>query len=111
VSPDRSDDPREHGRAGDGRRLRERLRRLRIGPSVPRFYFDSLDGNFVIQDDEGIEFDGLEAARDQAATALAEMAKDVLRGPTRRELAIEIRDQDRNPVLKASLIFEVQRLR
>ena len=60
MSPDRSDDPREHGRAGNGRRLRERLRRLRIGPSVPRFYFDVREGARFIPDEEGAEFDSLD---------------------------------------------------
>jgi hypothetical protein len=39
------------------------------------------------------------------------MARDVLPGATRRELAIEVRDEYKEPLLRTSLIFEAIRLR
>ena len=71
---------------------------------MPRYYFDSRDGDTFIPDEVGLECEGIEQARDQAALCLAEMAKDALPGSTRREFAIEVRDGV--PVLRAYLVFE-----
>ena len=76
---------------------------------VTRYYFDTRDGDTFIVDDVGVELPNVEAARDQAAIGLAEMAKDVLPGSVRRELAIEVRDGQ--PVLRTSLVFEAVALR
>ena len=78
---------------------------------MPRYYFDSRDGDSFIEDDEGVEFPDLETARDQATAALADMARDVLPGSLRRELAIEVRDEHRDPLLRTSLVFEAIRIR
>lgn len=76
---------------------------------MTRYFFDSRDGEKFIPDELGIELPDVEAARDQAALALAEIAKDVLPGSSRREIVIEVRDGA--PVLKTSLVFEVHQLR
>jgi hypothetical protein len=80
-------------------------------PNVPFYYFDSRDGDSFLCDEDGLEFPSLEAARDQATAALADMAKDVLPGSLRRELIIEVSDENREPVLRTSLVFEAIRLR
>lgn len=77
---------------------------------MPRYYFDHRDGNTFISDDEGLEFDGFEAVRDEATRALAGIAKDALPGSVRREIVIEVRDEASRPVLRAALWFEVQTL-
>jgi hypothetical protein len=59
-------------------------------------------------DDEGTELRDLGAARDEAAVAVAEMAKDSLPGQSRQEMVIEVRDENRRPLLRAALSFEVQ---
>jgi hypothetical protein len=63
---------------------------------VPRYYFDSRDGDSFICDED------LETARDQATAALADLVKDVLPGSMRRELAIEVRDEHKEPLLGTS---------
>ena len=78
---------------------------------MPLYYFDSSDGESFFEDDEGLELPDLETARDQATAALADMARDVLPGSIRRELAIEVRDEHKEPLLKTSLVFEAVRLR
>ena len=75
---------------------------------MPRYYFDSRDGDTLVREDIGLEFSSIEEARDQAAVCLAEMAKFVLPGSNRRELAIEVRDDA--PVLRTSLVFEAVKL-
>lgn len=76
-----------------------------------RYYFDSRDGDSFIEDDEGLEYPNIELARDAATAALADMAKDVLPGSLRRELAIEVRDEHRELLLRTCLVFEASRLR
>ena len=78
---------------------------------MPRYYFDVRDGETFAPDDTGLDFDGIEAARDEAARALGEIAREVLPGSVARELAIEVSDGDKRPVLRTTLRFEVQRLR
>ena len=75
---------------------------------MSRYFFDSRDGDHVIRDDDGIELDGIEAARDEAALALRDLAKDALPGSTRREVAIEVRDESGRQLIRASLWVEVQ---
>jgi hypothetical protein len=75
---------------------------------MPRFYFDHRDGDEFALDEDGLDFATVEQARDEATAALAEMAKDALPGVLRRELAIEVSDHQRRPILRAALWFEVQ---
>ena len=78
---------------------------------MPRFYFDSRDGDSFIFDEDGLTFPDIETARDQATAALADMARDVLPGSLRRELTIEVRDENKEALLRTSLVFEAVRLR
>jgi hypothetical protein len=73
---------------------------------MPLYFLDSRDGDDFIVDDDGVELDDIDAVRNQAALALAGLARDVLPGAFRRELAIEARDESGRPVLRASLVFE-----
>jgi hypothetical protein len=73
---------------------------------MPRYYFDTRDGERLVRDEVGVVLPSVEAARDQAAVALAEIAKDALPGSTRREIAIEVRDGV--PLLRTCLRFEVK---
>ena len=78
---------------------------------MPLFYFDVRDGDDFVSDDVGLELPNIARARDEAARALADMAKDALRGSGGREMSIEIRDEAKEPLLQTLLRFEVQRLR
>ena len=77
---------------------------------MPIFFFDHRDGDRHYLDDEGMEFASVELARIEATRALAEAAKDVLPGTERRELAIEVFDEMRQPLFRTALWFEVQDL-
>jgi hypothetical protein len=78
---------------------------------MPRYYFDLRDGGACTFDDDGVVLDGLEAARDQATQRLTEYARDVLPGMDRRVLAIEVRDEAKQPLLELRLVFDAIRLR
>jgi hypothetical protein len=76
---------------------------------MPRYYFDTCDGETFVVDDEGIELAGLQSARYAATQALGEMAKDALPGAVRRELFVEVRGEEK-PLIRAVLSLEVIRL-
>jgi hypothetical protein len=72
---------------------------------MARYFFDTYDEDTVATDEIGSEFDNLEAVRDEAALALAELARDVFPGSVRRRLAVKVHD-GQQPVLEATLTFE-----
>lgn len=72
---------------------------------MPRYFFDTRDNETLVEDDVGLELPDLEAVKAQAAVSLTELARDVLPGSIRRTLTVEVRDE-RQPVLRATLIFE-----
>jgi hypothetical protein len=72
---------------------------------MPRFFFDTRDNDFFLEDQEGLDFPDLEAVKVEAAKALAELARDVIPGSLKRELAVEVRDE-LGPILKSRLTFE-----
>lgn len=78
---------------------------------MPRYFFDVRDREGFATDDEGLEFPDIEQAQRGATRALAEMAKDVaIRNGAPPEIAIEVRENG-EPLLRATLRIEVQRLR
>jgi hypothetical protein len=74
---------------------------------MPHYFFDTRDGADLIRDEEGVELDSIEAARDEATRGLTDLAKDALPGALRRELAVEVRDRGDQALLRAALWFEV----
>lgn len=74
---------------------------------MPLFYFDSRDGETFVNDDIGLEFSDIGRARDEATRALAELAREVLPGATRREISIEVRNARGVRILRAQLWFEI----
>ena len=77
---------------------------------VTRYFFDSRDNGDFVEDEVGGEYPDLLAVKVEAARALAEVARDVIPGSVKRELAIEVRDR-LGPVLKALMSFEAIILR
>jgi hypothetical protein len=72
---------------------------------MARYYFDTQDGGDVVIDEEGLEFSSLEGVKREAARSLAELARDVLPGSVRRELAIDVRDGRSRHILRTVLIL------
>ncbi len=76
---------------------------------MARYFFDTNTGNSLIEDEEGVELDGTEAARLQAQTALADMARDVVPGDgPRRTITVRVRDETGRTVLRAALSLTVE---
>jgi len=74
------------------------------------YFFDTRDNDDFIEDDVGIEYPDLEAVKVAAARSLAELARDVIPGSLKRNLAVEVRDE-LGPVLRAIMTFEAVILR
>jgi Domain of unknown function (DUF6894) len=73
---------------------------------MPR-YFDSREGPEPLRDEDGVDCNGIQEARNEATRALVDLARDVIPGSERGELAIEVRDRFNVPLLRAALSFEV----
>jgi hypothetical protein len=77
---------------------------------MPMYFFDTRDEDRFIEDDDGVDLPDLAAVKIEAARSLTELARDVIPGTLRRELAVEVRD-DLGPVLRTILHFEAVLLR
>jgi hypothetical protein len=73
---------------------------------MARYYFDVRDGGSLLVDEDGMELEGDEQARNEAVRGLADIVKDALPGALRRELAIEVRRAG-SAVFSARVVFEV----
>jgi hypothetical protein len=76
---------------------------------MPRFYFDTHDGETFMSDEAGLELDGIEAARAHAQAALCDVMSDVIPVTDQRTVFVRVRDMADHIVLKAglSLVLEV----
>ena len=80
---------------------------------MPRYYFDFRDGDNLSFDEEGLELSSIASVQEEAAKALADMARDAVRsskynGSESRRMSVEVRNED-GPVLQVKFTFEVAR--
>lgn len=78
---------------------------------MPRYYFDLMDADGLVMDDEGREMEDLHAVQIEAARSLVDMARDSLMettAPSVEQLSIRVRD-DEGLVLNLGFKFEVER--
>ena len=75
---------------------------------MKRYYFDIRDGDGFAPDEEGLELPDIEAAQEEAALSLADMARHAVRISRRnaRLMQIEVRD-DNGPILHAKFVFAI----
>jgi hypothetical protein len=62
---------------------------------MPRYYFDVREGARFAPDEEGLEFDSLEAAEHEAACTAAEINQDRLPKGDSREVTVEVSNEHR----------------
>jgi hypothetical protein len=72
---------------------------------MPRYYFDMRDPHLV-RDEEGVEFRDIEEAKIEGARCLAEMAKDRVPGVIQQTMIVEVKDENRLPLLELRLRLE-----
>lgn len=79
---------------------------------MARYYFDLIDEDVLVIDDEGLDLPDLRAVQAEAAKSLADMARDAVHtsSPTRglRSMAIEVRNE-LGPCLQVKFTFEIAR--
>lgn len=76
---------------------------------MSRYFFDVCDDGRVTRDEEGAEFNGIDAAVDEASRTMGEIARASLPRSTQREMTIYLRDENRRLRLRAELRFEATR--
>jgi hypothetical protein len=75
---------------------------------MPRYYFDFNEGGDRSRDDEGLSFDSKNEAHREAATTLAEMARERLRHFEQPfEMGVVVRDDKGHSSLEANLVLRV----
>lgn len=62
------------------------------GCALPRFYFDTFDGDHASVDTDGIECSSRKMVQDQAIDALPDMAREILPDGPNRVFSVEVRD-------------------
>ena len=70
---------------------------------MSRYFFDTDDGDYRAQDDEGMELPDAEAARVAAVDALPDMARDKLPDGDRRTFSVQVRDEGGTVIYTARL--------
>jgi hypothetical protein len=78
---------------------------------MPRFFFDIDDGERIHRDDEGLDFANAELARDNAVSALPDIARDVMPDGQRRDFIVTMRDESGTPMFRASLSLRAEWLK
>jgi hypothetical protein len=77
---------------------------------MPRFFFDSDDGEHLLVDDVGQDMPSFPAARDEAIRVLPDIARDMLPDGDERTFVSIIKDLDGKQICKATLVFRCDRL-
>ena len=81
------------------------------GAQMARYYFDLVDSDGLVVDDEGREIEGLQNVQIEAARSLIDMARDSLMGTAPfavEQLSIQVRDES-GRVLNAHFSFDFER--
>ena len=73
---------------------------------MPRYFFDTDDGDRSHRDDDGLDLPHPEAARRAALDALPDMARDKMPDGDRRTLVAAVRDERGTVVYSATLSLE-----
>ena len=73
-----------------------------------RYYFDTYDGDRLIRDDEGLVLGSVHEAKQQAAKALPDMARDGLPIGDYRDFVVEVRDETDRKVFRARLTLVIE---
>ncbi|MBM1172945.1 DUF6894 family protein [Microvirga arabica] len=75
---------------------------------MARYYFDVQDGAQSVRDDDGTDFDSLDAAVQAAARSAAEIGTDRLAKGDTRDVVIEVRDERGQRVCTVRASMEIE---
>ncbi|UVF18075.1 hypothetical protein HPT29_016325 [Microvirga terrae] len=75
---------------------------------MPRYFFDTYDGDQFVPDSNGLELPDLAAAKREAQRALADIARDALPDDDQRTYFISVKNEAGQMVLRAGLTLFVE---
>ncbi|KLK90262.1 hypothetical protein AA309_27055 [Microvirga vignae] len=75
---------------------------------MPRFFFDTYDGERFFPDEVGMELESIETAKTEGQKALPDMAKDALPDGNFRSFVVSVRDESGQVVLRMALSLVVE---
>ncbi|MGF9760694.1 hypothetical protein AAII07_36445 [Microvirga sp. 0TCS3.31] len=78
------------------------------GMPLPRYFFDTYDGNQFVPDNEGLELQNLDTAKAEAQKALPDLARDALPAGDQNTFIVSVRDEAGQVVLRAALSLIVE---
>lgn len=78
---------------------------------MARYFFDSGDLNYVVEDQVGVECTGLLGARQAGIEGLKDLTRDELEDSDGQELFVEVRDENGSKLLRLSLRLHVDATR
>ena len=76
---------------------------------MPHYYFDILNGMDGVYDDDGAEFDNLDAAVHAATRSVAEIGSSRLAKGDTRDVVIEVRDKRNQRVCTVTASMKIRR--
>ncbi len=74
---------------------------------MPRYFFDTHDGDHLVIDEEGLELDNLAYVRREALSALSDIARDAVPKGPKHAMFISVRDERRNVIFRATLPLNI----
>jgi hypothetical protein len=77
---------------------------------MPRFFFDIHDGEAFTPDREGLELEGLDAAKNEAKKTLPDIVKDEMPDGDRRDFTVDVKDAAGRIVWRVTLSLVVESL-
>jgi hypothetical protein len=75
---------------------------------MPRFFFDIHDGEDFTPDRQGLELEGLEAAKAEAKKTLSEIVKEEMPDGNRRDFTIDVKNAAGQIVWRVTLSLVVE---
>lgn len=70
---------------------------------MPRFYFDTFDGDHSTTDSDGVDCATMKDVQDSAVDALPDMAREILPDGPNRVFRVDVRDGVGQVIFKATL--------
>ena len=75
---------------------------------MPRFFFDIHDGEVFAPDRQGVELEGLEAAKEEARKALRDIIWDEMTDGDRRDFTVDVKNTAGEIVWRVTLSLVVE---
>jgi hypothetical protein len=75
---------------------------------MPRFFFDIHDGETFTPDREGLELEGLEAAKEEAKKTLSDIVRDEMPDGDRRDFTVDVKNAAGRIVWRVTLSLVVE---